>query len=172
MRSLRLYFQNINTLKIGQGRKETEESFKRLSASGVSITLLIEVNKNMEMEEFMAKIRQVGQSGIQQALCRGGGNHRFDTDRWVKPGGEMAVVEKHIEELVKRVDVDEKGRRAHFFGVHSLWTLEKCTMSLLRSKIRGGGSKKFRNWWEKKHYVTPVTGGGLSPHMRGGVCDF
>ena len=57
MRSLRLYFQNINTLKIGQGRKETEESFKRLSASGVSITLLSEINKNMEMEEVMETIQ-------------------------------------------------------------------------------------------------------------------
>ena len=66
--SLRLYFQNINTLKIGQGRKETEEAFKRLSASGVSITLLSKVNKNMEMEEVMDKIQQVVQSGIPEAL--------------------------------------------------------------------------------------------------------
>ena len=55
-------------MKIGQGRKETEESFKRLSASGVSITLLSEINKNMEMEEVMDKIQQVVQSGIPEAL--------------------------------------------------------------------------------------------------------
>ena len=61
-------------MKIGQGRKETEESLKRLSASGVSITLLSEINKNMEMEEVMAKIQQVVQSCVPQALCRGGGN--------------------------------------------------------------------------------------------------
>ena len=28
----------------------------------------------------------------------------------MKPGGEMVVVEKHIIKLVKRVDVDDKGR--------------------------------------------------------------
>ena len=34
----------------------------------------------------------------------------FNTDRWVKPGGEIVVVEKHIEDLVRRVEVDKKER--------------------------------------------------------------
>ena len=76
-KSLRVYFQNVNSLKIGKGRKETEESFKRLAASGVSLTFLSEVNKNLELEEVAQKVEQVVCSGMPKARCRGGGNRYY-----------------------------------------------------------------------------------------------
>ena len=72
-KSLRVYFQNVNTLKVGQERKETEDSFRRLSASGTSLVFLSEVNKNMELEEVAKKVEEVVKAGMPGARCRGGG---------------------------------------------------------------------------------------------------
>ena len=109
-KSLRIYFQNVNTLKVGSERKETEESFRKLSMAGTSLVFLSEVNKNMELEEVAKKVEEVVSAGMPGARCRGGGNKYYKAQSWVKPGGELVVVGRHIEDHVSDVMVDDMGR--------------------------------------------------------------
>ena len=89
-----MYFQNVNTLKLGMERKETEESFKRLNTSGVPLIFLSEVNKNMELEEAKRNIEAVVRKGVPLATVSEGGNKSFQTDSWYKPGEVLLVVKK------------------------------------------------------------------------------
>ena len=45
---LRIYFQNMNMLKLREGENESKIVFRLLLASGVLVVCLSELNKNME----------------------------------------------------------------------------------------------------------------------------
>jgi len=78
--SIQVYFQNLNTPKLGIEIKEETELFKRLTTSGVSLISLSEVNKNMELEEAKTDIEEVVKKGVPLANFCGGGNKIFQKD--------------------------------------------------------------------------------------------
>ena len=55
--SIRVYFQNINTIKIGGEATEDIEALKKLAAVGASIIGLSEVNTNMEDGEKRKQLK-------------------------------------------------------------------------------------------------------------------
>ena len=57
--ALRIYFQNVNTLKIGSEAAEDIRAVKKLTAVGTSVICLTKINKNMEDGETRSEVEKV-----------------------------------------------------------------------------------------------------------------
>ena len=71
-RNLRIYFQNINTLKLGGNAEEDVRALKKVSAMGASIVCLSEINKNLEKKEVRYEVsRMLNETMMGAKYCAG-----------------------------------------------------------------------------------------------------
>ena len=71
-RNLRIYFQNINTLKLGGNAEEDRRALKKLSAMGASMVCLSELNKNLEKKEVRYEVsRMLNETMMGAKYCAG-----------------------------------------------------------------------------------------------------
>ena len=141
-RSLRIYFQNINTLKLGSEAGEDLHALKKLSATGVSIMCLGELNKNMEKKEVRKEVESLLRESMPGAKYCAGGNQDFVTEAKRKQGGLAIITKKHMNKYVKGRRVDQKGRWAST----EVWTEGvKLVIYNLYVPLRedGGGQQQF-----------------------------
>ena len=72
--SLRVYFQNVNTFKIGSDAVEEVEAMRKLAAVGASVVCLSEVNKNLEAGETRKAVQMILDKARPGMVMSGGGN--------------------------------------------------------------------------------------------------
>ena len=100
-RSIRIYYQNVNSLKIGGRVEETETAMKVLKGAGVSIFCLGEVNKNFahrEVKNDMKNLLERTLPGTEYAVAS---NTGYKPEGKVKPGGVLTATRKHVNKYVR-----------------------------------------------------------------------
>ena len=111
-KSLRVYFQNINTLKLGSEAAEDLHTLKKLSATGASITCLSKLNKNMEQKEVRKEFESMLRQAMPGAKYCAGGHVDFRENAKRKQGGLEIIMKKYMEKYAKGRSVDKRGRWA------------------------------------------------------------
>ena len=109
---MRVYFQNINTLKIGGEAAEDIKALKKLVAVGTAVICLSEINKNMEHGETRRAVEEVIKKARAGMGMSAGGNTFYHTSEMRKQGGVAILTKHNINKYVTRRGVDPKGRWA------------------------------------------------------------
>ena len=81
---IRIYFQNVNTLKIGGEAAEDINALKKLAAVGTSVICLSEINKNMEDGETRRAVEEVIRKARAGMEMSAGGNTFYQTSEMRK----------------------------------------------------------------------------------------
>ena len=110
--SIRVYFQNINTIKIGGEAIEDIEALKKLAAVGASIIGLSEVNKNMEDGETKKAVEEVIRKEKPGMTMCAGGNTFYRTTEVRNQGGVAMITRQCVDKYILKRKVDLKGRWA------------------------------------------------------------
>ena len=108
----RVYFQNVQTLKIGEGREETASGLRILEGLGADVVGLSEVNKNwahpMVREEYNRMLRRE-MPGVKLVVAD---NENYRPQGIAKPGGIMKLVARRVRERMVEGQGDKQGRWA------------------------------------------------------------
>ena len=111
-KELRIFFQNVNTLKLGKRIEETDTAMKILRGAGVSIFGLSEVNKNLAHPEVVSDFENLLRRTMPGAEYVLASNNEYVPRGKHKPGGVMMATSRHINKYVNDRSVDKKGRWA------------------------------------------------------------
>ena len=107
---LRIYFQNVGTLVLGEQVGETNTALKALGAADVSLICLGEINKNLEHPRVREKVRASITLTIPGAQMQYGTNEGYDSLGRQNPGGLLTIMRKSMKKYVVGKESDKKGR--------------------------------------------------------------
>ena len=109
-KDLRIYFQNVGTMVLGERGGETSTALKALNAADVSVTCLCEINKNLDNAGVKREMREILKDSIPGAKYHCGSNKKYQPQGRQKPGGLLTVTKRCMDKYVTQRKADPKGR--------------------------------------------------------------
>ena len=108
-KTLRVYFQNVNTLGLG-GIGETETALQILDAADASLIYIIEANTNPDHGLVQLQIKTAIRRRMKGASYEIGSNSGYRPKGIRKPGSMLAITVGKVRKYVVDSDNDRKGR--------------------------------------------------------------
>ena len=106
---LRIFFQNIGTLKLGMQTDVSEEAVEIMHGLGVDIAGLTEINKNFGNSVVRGQADRIFQRNMGGAVIKVAENEEYVVEGVYKPGGVMAVKSRRMEGAAE-TSTDSLGR--------------------------------------------------------------
>ena len=109
-KTLRIYFQNVNTMGLGRKVGETETALQVLDAADVALVYLTEVNKNPEHKLVQLQLDTMMRRRMKEAKYEIGSNGGYKPKGIRKPGSMMAITARRVQQYVVDQESDKRGR--------------------------------------------------------------
>ena len=106
---LRIFFQNIGTLKVGMQTDVSEEAVEIMHGLGVDIAGLTEINKKFGNLVVRGQADRIFQRNMGGAVIKVAENEEYVVDGVYKPGCVMAVKSRRMEGAAE-TSTDSLGR--------------------------------------------------------------